>query len=556
MTDGRPARVLRLLLGHPLAAALRAAAARGACHLVGGALRDRLLGLPARDIDAVVERDGAEIGAPGAEPARSPGRSRPRRLRRLAAGGAGLRAGPVGPPGDAAGRRTVFRAARLHRQLVCIGSPTGELTDPHRGLADLGRRVLRATTRTSSPPIRCACCDCPVSRRNCRVRGRPGERGSCSAPGFPRSTRTPRNGSARSCGSSSRAMTHRGRSPCSRPSISIRASGWDGRAALATRAPRVGRLERLETRRRRLRELAQMRPRSTSSPPGGRCRSWVSPRAGPRPSRPRAASRPLAICRARRSERVLRAAGQQSLPVAAATQRTWLHGLGDLWPTAAVVAGSAAQSDEEQARWERGIEQLAGLARDLGAAIFAPPPLLNGDEVQRILGLPPGPAIGQALAALREAQVAGRVEDRDAAERLVRVSSGSPGDGGGLTAGSAQPPRGGGPSEGIPRSITGGARAPHRTRRSGRDYAVSPPLGAVAPGPCIRAGLACSMPLIQTGTNAAIDRSARSMAASSSARCRLGASSPIRIAQARSASASSGNPRSTSIRRRVSQPRA
>src|SRR5207237_10637718 len=60
-------RAFRLLLHHPAVRALVAACdaveppGKLACHLVGGVLRDRALGLPVHDVDAVVPARGREL---------------------------------------------------------------------------------------------------------------------------------------------------------------------------------------------------------------------------------------------------------------------------------------------------------------------------------------------------------------------------------------------------------------------------------------------------------------------------------------------------------------
>ena len=53
-------------------------------------------------------------------------------------------------------------------------------------------------------------------------------------------------------------------------------------------------------------------------------------------------------------------------------------------------------------------------------------PLLNGDAVMALLNLPPGPAVGQALNFLREAQLAGKIKDEvEARELILRKMSNS-----------------------------------------------------------------------------------------------------------------------------------
>jgi tRNA nucleotidyltransferase/poly(A) polymerase len=76
---------------------------------------------------------------------------------------------------------------------------------------------------------------------------------------------------------------------------------------------------------------------------------------------------------------------------------------------------------------EPAIAAHAELTREvLGAALRwraqgPPRPLLRGDEVARELALAPGPAIGKLLEALAEAQYAGEVSDRSGAIALVRA---------------------------------------------------------------------------------------------------------------------------------------
>ncbi len=56
-----PIPAFRALLHHPAVRTLLAASEGVECHLVGGVLRDRALGLPCHDIDAVVAGRGKEI---------------------------------------------------------------------------------------------------------------------------------------------------------------------------------------------------------------------------------------------------------------------------------------------------------------------------------------------------------------------------------------------------------------------------------------------------------------------------------------------------------------
>ncbi len=53
--------------------------------------------------------------------------------------------------------------------------------------------------------------------------------------------------------------------------------------------------------------------------------------------------------------------------------------------------------------------------------IVAPPPLLSGKEVMALLALPPGPQVGEALEALREAQAVGEVKTRLQAKGFLQA---------------------------------------------------------------------------------------------------------------------------------------
>ena len=69
------------------------------------------------------------------------------------------------------------------------------------------------------------------------------------------------------------------------------------------------------------------------------------------------------------------------------------------------------------------LDRLCELADRHAAAIFAPTPLLDGNEIGQLLGVDPGPRVGAAVEALRRAQVEGRVSDRAEAEALLRRSA-------------------------------------------------------------------------------------------------------------------------------------
>ena len=109
------------------------------------------------------------------------------------------------------------------------------------------------------------------------------------------------------------------------------------------------------------------------------------------------------------------------LPETDLERRHFLHRLGWRWLTAACSCGGAAAAAGAAARerWRRAAAALCELARHEGPELIHPPRLLTGDEVQRLLGVAPGPRVGAALAALTAAQIAGTVRTPADAERFL-----------------------------------------------------------------------------------------------------------------------------------------
>ncbi|MFP5286575.1 MAG: hypothetical protein ACLGI9_12610, partial [Thermoanaerobaculia bacterium] len=143
-----PLHSFRLLLHQPAVRALITAAEGVEVHLVGGVLRDRALGLPVHDFDAVVSGRGKEISERLAE-------TLPARLVLL--GGKEFAAyrlvgeDAVVDVWDRAGTSLYQDLARRDFTInsFAFDLRTREVADPFNGLGDLGRRVLRATTGES-----------------------------------------------------------------------------------------------------------------------------------------------------------------------------------------------------------------------------------------------------------------------------------------------------------------------------------------------------------------------------------------------------------------------
>jgi len=79
--------------------------------------------------------------------------------------------------------------------------------------------------------------------------------------------------------------------------------------------------------------------------------------------------------------------------------------------------------DTDLQRW---VERLSLISQMLDVyfsrneEVVAPPPLVNGNDIMRELGLPPGKQIGVILEAIREAQASGEVVTREDALAVAR----------------------------------------------------------------------------------------------------------------------------------------
>ena len=66
------------------------------------------------------------------------------------------------------------------------------------------------------------------------------------------------------------------------------------------------------------------------------------------------------------------------------------------------------------------VRALVARHRAEGAALVSPPRLVTGRDVMEILGIGPGPAVGRVLAEIRRLQVDGEIRDREAALQRLR----------------------------------------------------------------------------------------------------------------------------------------
>lgn len=81
--------------------------------------------------------------------------------------------------------------------------------------------------------------------------------------------------------------------------------------------------------------------------------------------------------------------------------------------------------------WARHVDYITWLLRTLyeDEMVARPPRLIDGNDLMRELALVPGPIVGRLLEAVREAQAAGEVRDREAALALARRELAAAGDG-------------------------------------------------------------------------------------------------------------------------------
>ncbi|MFP3939694.1 MAG: hypothetical protein ACLF0P_05255 [Thermoanaerobaculia bacterium] len=434
-----PHRVLQVLLHHPAARALvRAADDAGVeAHLVGGALRDRLLGLPSRDLDAAVSDRGEEVarrlaGDLGARLVVLGGRDFGA-YRLIAGNGQGSW---VLDLWDREGGTLTADLARRDFTVnsMALALPGGELVDPHGGLEDLGNRLLRATgpSAFSGDPLR-------VLRL---------PRLLVQLPGFssePVTLALAQESAARLAAVASERVrdelsllfahpdAHRGLAVLGTldlyPGLWLGRPGeTDGDTGAIGRA--CGQMARLGPLALRLRELAggdlpfPVRHRLTrlalsfANLPRDAAVGTAAPgEAG--------IGEALALfgeagyLTKRDTGDVARLVPCERLPPEELDRRRFLHRLGELWTTAACHAGARSGAPGDGWRWEADASALLALYRREGEAIVSPPRLLDGREVGEILGVPPGPAIGRALRELEWAQVEGRVRSREEARRLV-----------------------------------------------------------------------------------------------------------------------------------------
>jgi tRNA nucleotidyltransferase/poly(A) polymerase len=402
-------RTFRILLQHRAVCALAAVAGEAECHLVGGCLRDHALGLPVHDVDAVVSGRGLEIAGELAA-------ALPARLVLL--GGkefAAYRLVAADVVVDLWDRAGTTLHEDLARRDFTVNSfaldvRSGEIADPFGGLPDLERRILRATTPESfkGDPLRVL----RLPRLLLRL------------PGFaadPETLLLARAASPRLPDVAAERIrdelallfdhpeAHRGLALL--VALDLYPGLWLG--SPGEPGPSGGAVAELEALPLRLQELRELDPAVQVEMRAARLAATFA-HLPPRDFLE--TFRDAGYLTRQAAAEVAQLLAEGEIPAGELGRRRFLHRTGRLWPTVAVSLGARTSEVED---WRERLRPLVDLARREGADLLDPPRLITGEEVQKLLGIAPGPEVGRALAAVRQAQVDGRVRTREEAVAML-----------------------------------------------------------------------------------------------------------------------------------------
>ncbi len=411
-----PLHSFRVLLHQPAVKALITAAGDDEVHLVGGVLRDKALGLPVHDYDAVVAGRGREISERLAE-------MLPARLVLL--GGKEFAAYRLVGKTDVVDlwdRADTTLHQDLARRDFTVNSfafdlRSQEIVDPFGGVGDLGRRVLRATTPESftGDPLR-------VLRLPRLLLRLPGFSTEPDTVGLAR-----RSAPGLAAVSSERVREEllllfdhpdaaRGLALLMEldlyPGLWLGHPGEPGQPGLA--------LSELDALPGILRDIRGYFPSATVDARAIRFASVFAnlpDRLGLADLERFQDAGYLTRAVAQEVARLLRLS---ELPEDHVGRRRFLHHAGAQWATAAAFL--AVRAAAHGRRWRHAVAPLAELARREGEALFDLPRLLDGAEIQELLGLAPGRPVGRALQVVRRAQVDGTIGTKDEATALLRAA--------------------------------------------------------------------------------------------------------------------------------------
>ncbi|MCU0232545.1 MAG: hypothetical protein MUE90_00720 [Thermoanaerobaculales bacterium] len=379
------------------------------CLVTGGYLRDRLLGRATTDLDLVMPGTADEVRGPAQRlaarldaSAHLLGRGE-NRVWRIDTSGLKVELWPLG---------TLDLERDIRRRDFSINAlmwplPAGPLDDRVGAVADLENGVLRAVARRNlvEDPVRLV--------RTARFLAQlPGLELEARTAGWvrslaPRLRHAPRERlgqellrlvTAAGAERGLRALLELGLLTRTSPSATSCDPAW-----LGTNAEAASRLRPTAHPHRAALGIAGDAPALTLL-----LRAWGSPHADavagyawPRTVRHHAA----------RAARMLDEA-LSVVDAAAAERRSFIHRAGASFPSVLAVA-AALEPGRSWARWWR-------LWRDRGRELVEPEPLLPGEEVGALLGIPPGPELGRAVDALTRAQVRGEVRTQEGAARWLR----------------------------------------------------------------------------------------------------------------------------------------
>jgi poly(A) polymerase len=461
--DG-PLPALARLLRTPQVHALVAASGATESHVVGGTLRDAILGLPVHDLDVVVAGRGAEIA--GDLAATLPGRL-------IKLGGRDFAAYrlvcPDGMVVDLWDRGQASLRDDLERRdftvnSLAVDARSGALADPFGGLSDLRHRVLRATTDRSftGDPLRvlrlarlglrlpgfaAAPATLDLARRAvpglaevaaerireelglilCHEQADRGLRTLADLGVYPALWLGPPGGPSAAAGPPPERAIDLAAGEMAALADRVReCAPWlEAGAAASSEAHPSAALDLFSAR-----FAATCRHLAAAADDGGQSALAHLRAAGYLTARQAAAIEPILPAAAAGTATAgtatagtATAAATAVLPGSEIERRRFIHRHGRRWLTAVCSFGAAATMRGAAAldEWRRRAAPLCALAGRAGPALMAPQRLLTGGDVQGLLGIPPGPRIGDALAALTAAQVDGELHSREEAAAFLQA---------------------------------------------------------------------------------------------------------------------------------------
>jgi len=108
--------------------------------------------------------------------------------------------------------------------------------------------------------------------------------------------------------------------------------------------------------------------------------------------------------------------------------RRLMFDLGDRLQDAIALAEADVRASDpaDYAEFEQRVRELRSRIEEVGeeAGIASMKPLLNGDEVMSLLGLQPGPKVGEVLRFLLDQQIEGKISTKEQAEQAVQKEFG------------------------------------------------------------------------------------------------------------------------------------